>query len=111
MSPYTKLFNDPFMGYDSEDTGQPNQSAGNTTAVVSTARIESKSTATDDNFKSTAAADSSKSTKSGTASMERLYDVICCKCGKIMNLLNVHYTFQCVSCTHERCNSCGMNPI
>lgn len=40
-----------------------------------------------------------------------LYNVICCRCGSILNLQNIHYAFQCLNCRHMRCNSCPMRPI
>lgn len=49
--------------------------------------------------------------KNARAMRKTLYNVICCQCKKILNLQNVHYTFQCVSCKHKRCNDCTTEPI
>ena len=45
------------------------------------------------------------------ATRNTLYNVICCRCKKILNLQNVHYAFYCVSCHHRRCNNCTMQAI
>ena len=42
---------------------------------------------------------------------DTLYDVICCRCGSILNLENVHYAFVCVRCRHKRCDECQMRAI
>ena len=49
--------------------------------------------------------------KNARAVRNTLFNVICCQCKKILNLQNIHYTFQCVSCKHKRCNSCTMEAI
>ena len=49
--------------------------------------------------------------KKARAAPNTLYDVICCRCGKILNLQNVHYAFWCVHCRHKRCEGCGMRAI
>lgn len=51
------------------------------------------------------------SRKDARAMRKTLYNVICCQCKKILNLQNIHYTFQCVSCKHKRCNNCTMEAI
>ena len=51
------------------------------------------------------------SRKNARAVRNTLYNVICCQCKKILNLQNIHYTFQCVSCKHKRCDKCTMEPI
>lgn len=49
--------------------------------------------------------------KNARAVRNTLYNVICCQCKKILNLQNIHYTFQCVSCKHKRCDNCTMEAI
>lgn len=51
------------------------------------------------------------SNKNARATRKTLYNVICCQCKKILNLQNIHYTFQCVSCKHKRCDKCTMEAI
>ena len=49
--------------------------------------------------------------KDARAKQNTLYNVICCPCGRILNLQNVHYAFYCVNCKHKRCDSCTMKAI
>ena len=49
--------------------------------------------------------------KNARAMRNTLYDVICCQCKRIVNLQNVHYTFQCASCKHKRCDNCTLKAI
>ncbi len=45
------------------------------------------------------------------ARQNTLYNVICCRCGKVLNMQNVHYAFYCMSCYHKRCDNCPMRAI
>ena len=51
------------------------------------------------------------SRKNARVTRAPLYNVICCRCGSILNLQNIHYSFQCLNCRHMRCDSCPMRPI
>lgn len=51
------------------------------------------------------------SRKNALATRNTLYNVICCKCGKILNLQNIHYAFYCLNCHHKRCDNCPMQAI
>ncbi len=51
------------------------------------------------------------SRRNARATQNTLYNVICCRCGKILNMQNVHYAFYCLSCHHKRCDSCPMRAI
>ena len=47
-------------------------------------------------------------TKTTTTTQNQPYDVICCRCGRILNMQNVYYSFSCMGCYHTRCNKCKM---
>ena len=48
--------------------------------------------------------------KSSAAVKNTLYNVWCCRCGRLLNLQNVHYVHTCL-CRHRRCDRCRMTPI
>lgn len=103
---------DPFMGYDPEDAGstQPEESLRSTSSKRTTT-TGSRFVSTTSASKATTPAVISMEARSGNVSQTQLYDVICCRCKKTLNLLNVHYTFQCIHCKHKRCDNCEMSPI
>ena len=48
--------------------------------------------------------------KSSAAVQNTLYNVWCCRCGRLLNLQNVHYVHTCL-CAHKRCDRCQMTPL
>lgn len=50
-------------------------------------------------------------TKTTKATSNVLYDVICCKCKRILNLQSIHYSFQCCHCRHRRCDNCTTEKV
>ena len=60
----------------------------------------------------TAPANTSTNTnKSSTAAVQNtLYNVWCCRCGRLLNLQNVHYVQTCL-CMHKRCDCCQTTPL
>ena len=59
----------------------------------------------------TAPANTSTNTnKSSAAVQNTLYNVWCCRCGRLLNLQNVHYVQTCL-CLHKRCDCCQTTPL
>ena len=48
--------------------------------------------------------------KSSAAVQNTLYNVWCCRCGRLLNMQNVHYVHTCL-CAHKRCDRCQMTPL
>ena len=48
--------------------------------------------------------------KSNVAVQNTLYNVWCCRCGRLLNLQNVHYVHTCL-CAHKRCDRCQTTPL
>ena len=48
--------------------------------------------------------------KSSAAVQNTLYNVWCCRCGRLLNLQNVHYVQTCL-CMHKRCDCCQTTPL
>ena len=48
--------------------------------------------------------------RSSAAVQNTLYNVWCCRCGRLLNLQNVHYVHTCL-CAHRRCDRCQTTPL
>ena len=58
----------------------------------------------------TAPANASANKSSAAAVQNTLYNVWCCRCGRLLNLQNVHYVQTCL-CMHKRCDCCRTTPL